>query len=147
MRCTRTIPAYQAFSPRYYQENAINAAVQVNSWRRPKSIANSLATGTGKTFIAFQIVWKLFQSRWNRRGDERRRPRILFIADRNVLVEQAMGDFNPLENEIVRINGEAIRKAGKIPANGNIFFSIYQAMTGGQKTSHTIKTILAISLT
>jgi type I restriction enzyme R subunit len=117
------------FSPRYYQENAINAAVQSIAGGDQRVLL-TLATGTGKTFIAFQIVWKLFQTRWNRRGDERR-PRILFIADRNVLVEQAMGDFNPLENEIVRINGEAIRKAGKIPANGNIFFSIYQAMTGG----------------
>lgn len=132
-------------SPRYYQENAINAAVQAIAGGDQRVLL-TLATGTGKTFIAFQIVWKLFQSRWNRRGDKRR-PRILFIADRNVLVEQAMGDFNPLENEIVRINGEAIRKAGKIPANGNIFFSIYQAMTGGPKTSHTTKTILQISLT
>jgi type I restriction enzyme R subunit len=75
-------------------------------------------------------VWKLFNARWNRRGNNLR-PRVLFLADRNVLVEQAMGDFNPLEDDIVRVNGEAIRKRGKIPTNGNIFFSIYQAMTGG----------------
>jgi len=127
---TLTEPFHRTkFSPRYYQENAINAAVE-SITKGSDRVLLTLATGTGKTFISFQIVWKLFQARWNRRGDERR-PRILFLADRNVLVEQAMGDFNPLENEIVRINGAAVRKAGKIPTNGNIFFSIYQAMTGG----------------
>jgi len=117
------------YSPRYYQENAVNKAVEAISAGENRVLL-TLATGTGKTTIAFQTVWKLYQARWNNRGDERR-PRILFLADRNVLVEQAMGDFNPLENEIVRINGDAVRKSGKIPTNGNIFFSIYQAMTGG----------------
>lgn len=114
--------------PRYYQENAINTAVQAISGDEDRVLL-TLATGTGKTTIAFQIAWKLFQSRWNKRGDERR-PRMLFIADRNILVEQAMGDFEPLESEIVRVNGEAIRKKGSIPTNGNIFFSIYQAIAG-----------------
>jgi type I restriction enzyme R subunit len=95
----------------------------------------TLATGTGKTFISFQIVWKLFNTKWNKRGNELR-PRILFLADRNVLIEQAMGDFNPLEDEIVRVNGEAVRKQGKVPVNANIFFSIYQAMTGGGDTPY-----------
>lgn len=117
------------FSPRYYQENAVNAAVEAISGNASRALL-TLATGTGKTFIAFQIAWKLYQSRWNKRGDERR-PRILYLADRNVLIDQAMGDFNPLENESVRINGDAVRKKGRIPTNGNIFFSIYQAMTGG----------------
>lgn len=117
------------FSPRYYQENAINAAVEAISNGDDRALL-TLATGTGKTFIAFQVVWKLYQARWNRRNNDRR-PRVLFIADRNVLAEQAMGDFNPLENEIVRINGAEIRKKGSIPTNANIFFSIYQAMVGG----------------
>lgn len=117
------------FAPRYYQENAINAAVSAIT-RGDNRVLLTLATGTGKTFISFQVVWKLYQAHWNKRGIERR-PRVLFIADRNVLAEQAMGDFNPLEHEIVRINGESIRKKGRIPANGNIFFSIYQAMAGG----------------
>lgn len=65
--------------PRYYQENAINAAVRAISGGEDRVLL-TLATGTGKTTIAFQIAWKLFQARWNRRGDERR-PRILFIAD------------------------------------------------------------------
>lgn len=117
------------FTPRYYQENAVNRAVESIAGGKQRVLL-TLATGTGKTHIAFQVVWKLYQSRWNKRSDGRR-PRVLFIADRNVLAEQAMGDFNPLESEIVRINGEAVRKTGKIPVNGNIFFSIYQAMTGG----------------
>lgn len=119
----------EKYGPRYYQENAVNTAVKAISDGESRVLL-TLATGTGKTFISFQIVWKLFHARWNRRGDGRR-PRVLFLADRNVLVEQAMGDFDPLTEDIVRINGEAIRKKGKIPTNGNIFFSIYQAMTGG----------------
>lgn len=117
--------------PRYYQENAINAAVKAIAGNENRVLL-TLATGTGKTAIAFQIAWKLFQSRWNRRGDDRR-PRILFIADRNILIDQAMGDFEPLEGEIVRVNGDAIRKKGSIPTNGNIFFSIYQAIAGAPR--------------
>jgi len=124
-------PFYKTrFDPRYYQENAINEALSAIT-EGDQRVLLTLATGTGKTFISFQIVWKLFNARWNNRGDERR-PRILFLADRNVLIEQAMGDFNPLESEIIRVNGEEIRKRdGKIPVNANLFFSIYQAMTGG----------------
>jgi len=118
------------YDPRYYQENAINAALSAIT-DGDQRVLLTLATGTGKTFIAFQIVWKLFNARWNNRGDERR-PRVLFLADRNVLIDQALGDFNPLESEIIRVNGEEIRRrGGKIPVNANIFFSIYQAMTGG----------------
>ena len=123
------------FDPRYYQENAIQAAVRAIAGGEDRVLL-TLATGTGKTFISFQAVWKLFNARWNKRSDERH-PRILFLADRNVLIEQAMGDFNPLESEIIRVNGEEIRKrGGTIPTNGNIFFSIYQAMTGGGDTPY-----------
>lgn len=127
------VEPYQAVKhrPRYYQENAINAAVQAISGGENRVLL-TLATGTGKTTIAFQTAWKLYQARWNRRGDERR-PRILFIADRNILIEQAMGDFEPLESEVIRINGDAIRKKGSIPTNGNIFFSIYQAIAGAPR--------------
>jgi len=123
------------YDPRYYQENAINAALKAITTGEQRVLL-TLATGTGKTFISFQIVWKLFNARWNNRGDERR-PRILFLADRNVLITQAMGDFNPLDDEIVRVNSEKIRKnGGKIPTNANLFFSIYQAMTGGGDTPY-----------
>ncbi len=72
-------------SPRYYQEIAINRAVQAILQGKPRVLL-TLATGTGKTVVAFQICWKLWNSRWNRRG-KFRRPRILYLADRNVLVD------------------------------------------------------------
>jgi type I restriction enzyme R subunit len=122
------------YDPRYYQENAIQTAVRAIAGGDDRVLL-TLATGTGKTFISFQIVWKLFNAKWNKRGDGRR-PRILFLADRNVLIEQAMGDFNPLEDEIVRVDGEAVRNQGGVPTNANIFFSIYQAMTGGGDTPY-----------
>ena len=72
---------------RYYQEIAVNNAMAAIAEDRPR-ILLTLATGTGKTFIAFQIAWKLFQTRWNLKRDGSRRPRILFLADRNILADQ-----------------------------------------------------------
>ena len=97
----------------------------------------TLATGTGKTFIAFQIAWKLFHSRWNladwkREAEPTRRPRILFLADRNILADQAYNAFSAFpEDALVRIEPDIIRKKGRVPKNGNIFFTIFQTfMTG-----------------
>jgi type I restriction enzyme R subunit len=73
-------------SPRYYQDISINRTVQAILQGR-KRVLLTLATGTGKTVIAFQICWKLWNSRWNKAG-EYRRPRILYLADRNVLVDE-----------------------------------------------------------
>ena len=113
--------------PRYYQENAINRTLDAIADGKQR-ILLTLATGTGKTFIAFQIVWKLFQARWNPDGVERR-PKILFLADRNILVDQAMNTFNPLEKDFVKIHGEEVRRRlGEIPTNAHIFFAIYQAI-------------------
>jgi len=90
----------------------------------------TLATGTGKTFIAFQLAWKLFQSRWNltewkSEGEPPRRPRILFLAARNILADQAYNSFSAFaEDALVRIDPEAIRKKGRVPKNGNIFFTV-----------------------
>ena len=92
----------------------------------------TLATGTGKTFIAFQIAWKLFHSRWNlndrkTENEPTRRPRILFLADRNILADQAFNSFSAFpEDALVRIAPEDIRKKGKVPKNGSIFFTIFQ---------------------
>jgi glutamate rich protein grpB len=63
-----------------------------------------LATGTGKTVIAFQICYKLFEAKWSLDGIEKRRPKILFLADRNVLVDQAMNTFNHFEKDYKKIN-------------------------------------------
>ena len=98
----------------------------------------TLATGTGKTFIAFQTTWKLFQSRWNLSdwkadGAPTRRPRILFLADRNILADQGYNAFSAFpEDALVRIAPADIRKKGKVPKNGNIFFTIFQTFMSGQ---------------
>src|SRR5439155_7492505 len=87
---------------------------------------------TGKTFIAFQIGWKLFHSRWNLGREPDRRPRILFLADRNILADQAYNAFSPFpEDAMVRIEPEAIRKKGKVPKNGSLFFTIFQTFMSG----------------
>ncbi len=107
---------------------------EANAWR---DRFLTLATGTGKTFIAFQIAWKLFHSRWNlsdwKSGREpSRRPRILFLADRNILANQAYNAFSPFpEDALVRIEPEDIRKKGKVPKNGTLFFTIFQTFMSG----------------
>ena len=92
----------------------------------------TLATGTGKTFIAFQIAWKLFHSRWNLSREPSRRPRILFLADRNILANQAFNAFSAFpEDALVRIEPEDIRKRGRVPKNGSLFFTIFQTFMSG----------------
>ena len=92
----------------------------------------TLATGTGKTFIAFQIGWKLFQSRWSLSREPERRPRILFLADRNILADQAYIAFSAFsEDAMVRIEPADIKKRGKVPKNGSIFFTIFQTFMSG----------------
>ncbi len=121
---------------RYYQDIAVERVLRTIAEGRDR-ILLTLATGTGKTFIAFQLAWKLFHSRWNlndwRSEDEpTRRPRILFLADRNILANQAFNDFSAFpEDALVRISPDEIKKRGKAPKNGNIFFTIFQTfMTG-----------------
>ncbi|HXH54358.1 MAG TPA: DEAD/DEAH box helicase family protein [Gammaproteobacteria bacterium] len=112
--------------PYFYQEIAVNNALLAVANERNR-ILLTLATGTGKTFIAFQIAWKLFHSRWNLKRDESRRPRILFLTDRNILADQAFNDFSAFpEDALVRINPKEIRKRGSVPTNGSIFFTIFQ---------------------
>lgn len=113
---------------RYYQELAVHSATDAIGKGKDR-ILLTLATGTGKTFIAFQIVHKLFQARWNLNNYGSRRPRILFLADRNIIANQAINTFNPYEKDLVKIDGEEIRKRnGKVPTNAHIFFAIYQAI-------------------
>jgi type I restriction enzyme R subunit len=114
--------------PRYYQELAVHAATDAIG-NGNERVLLTLATGTGKTFIAFQIVHKLFQARWNRQSIGSRRPRILFLADRNILADQAINTFNPYEKDLVKIDGDEIRRRnGVVPTNAHIFFAIYQAI-------------------
>jgi type I restriction enzyme, R subunit len=124
------------FQPRYYQEIAIQRVLEAMGLGRNR-ILLTLATGTGKTAIGFQISWKLFYSRWNlgdwnSQNDPTRRPRILFLADRNILADQAFNTFSPFpEDAVVRIDPDIIRSKGRVPKNGNVFFTIFQTfMTG-----------------
>jgi len=128
---------------RYYQEIAVDRVMEAIANNRQR-ILLTLATGTGKTFIAFQIAWKLFQSRWNlsSTGSETayvaRRPRILFLADRNILANQAYNNFSAFpEDAMIRIAPDEIAKKGKVPKNGSLFFTIFQtfASTGSATAS------------
>ena len=111
---------------RYYQETAVERVLEAIAANRQR-ILLTLATGTGKTFIAFQVAWKLFQSRWNLSREPSRRPRILFLADRNILANQAYNAFSAFpEDAMVRIAPEDIAKKGKVPKNGSLFFTIFQ---------------------
>ncbi|MEN6601292.1 MAG: DEAD/DEAH box helicase family protein [Bryobacteraceae bacterium] len=119
------------FQGRYYQDLAIQRVLDAISNGRDR-ILLTLATGTGKTFIAFQIAWKLFYSRWNLTREPSRRPRILFLADRNILADQAYNAFSSFpEDAMVRIAPEDIRKKGKVPKNGSLFFTIFQTFMSG----------------
>jgi type I restriction enzyme, R subunit len=117
---------------RYYQENAINHVLEALAGGQER-ILLTLATGTGKTFIAFQIAWKLFQSRWNLSREPSRRPRVLFLADRNILANQAYNAFSAFaEDALVRIKPDEISKKGRVPKNGSIFFTIFQTFMSGK---------------
>ena len=121
------------WEPRYYQHNAITAALDVLA-KGDKRILLTLATGTGKTSIAFQITWKLFQAKWNLSGEPVRRPRILFLADRNILADQAYNAFSAFSNDAVtRIDPDTIRKnGGSPPKNASVFFTIFQTFMTGE---------------
>ena len=118
-------------SSRYYQDIAVERVMQAIAEMRTR-ILLTLATGTGKTFIAFQIAWKLFHARWSLSGEPTRRPRILFLADRNILANQAYNAFSAFpEDALVRIEPADIRKKGKVPKNGSLFFTIFQTFMSG----------------
>jgi type I restriction enzyme R subunit len=126
------------FGARYYQHNAIEAVLEAVA-NNQQRILLTLATGTGKTFIAFQLAWKLFYSRWNLSreldADKTRRPRILFLADRNGLADQAFNAFSAFDDAtpgaLIRIAPDEISKKGRVPKNGNLFFTIFQTFMSG----------------
>ena len=121
---------------RYYQEIAVNNTMKAIAENRQR-ILLTLATGTGKTFIAFQIAWKLFQTRWNLQRDGSRRPRILFLADRNILANQAANDFAAFQDDAkIRIRPDEIRKKGRVPTNASVFFTIFQTFMSGPPDDH-----------
>jgi type I restriction enzyme R subunit len=113
-------------SPRYYQEIAINRAVQA-ILQGKKRVLLTMATGTGKTVVAFQICWKLWSARWNRTG-EYRRPKILYLADRNILIDDPKDKiFAPFGEARHKIeNGVAIKSR-------EMYFAIYQAIAKDER--------------
>jgi type I restriction enzyme R subunit len=121
---------------RYYQEIAVKNTLEAVAQNKPRVLL-TLATGTGKTAIAFQIVWKLFHTRWNLSATGKdyasRRPRILFLADRNILADQAYNSFSAFaEDVLVRIKPDEIKKKKRVPVNGSIFFTIFQTFMSGR---------------
>ncbi len=116
---------------RYYQDIAVERVMEAIAENRDRILV-TLATGTGKTFIAFQVAWKLFHARWNLSREPSRRPRILFLADRNILANQAYNAFSAFpEDAMVRIEPDEIRKKGRVPKNGSLFFTIFQTFMSG----------------
>ena len=135
---------------RYYQEIAVRNTIEAIANGKER-ILLTLATGTGKTAIAFQIAWKLFQTRWNlsSTGSDyvARRPRILFLADRNILADQAYNSFSAFpEDALVRIKPSEIKKNGNVPTNGSIFFTIFQTFMTNAKVVKKIEPTESISL-
>ncbi|HZO44322.1 MAG TPA: DEAD/DEAH box helicase family protein [Xanthobacteraceae bacterium] len=116
---------------RYYLLNAVQNALAAIA-KGEQRILLTLATGTGKTAIAFQITWALFQSRWNLSRKPERRPRILFLADRNILADQAYNSFSAFpEDALARIKPDEIKKKGRVPKNASVFFTIFQTFMSG----------------
>lgn len=126
-----SIPNEGDYGKRYYQEIAINNVLGAIAEKKTR-ILLTMATGTGKTAVAFQIAWKLFQTRWNLNRDGEKRPRILFLADRNILADQAFNAFGAFnEDALVRINTLDIRKKGEVPMSGSVYFTIFQTFMSG----------------
>ena len=112
-------------APRYYQANAINRSVEAVA-RGQNRVLLVMATGTGKTYTAFQIIWRLWKSRQARR--------ILFLADRNILVDQTRNnDFKPFGAAMTKITGR------KIDTSYEIYLSLYQAVTGAEEAQNIYK--------
>ncbi|MBR9802335.1 DEAD/DEAH box helicase family protein, partial [bacterium] len=112
--------------PRYYQRIAIDRAIESILTGQRRNLL-TLATGTGKTTVAFQICWKLWSAKWNIKKDPTRSTRILFLADRNVLVDDPMAkDFAPFDKARWKIEGEAIKSR-------DMYFAIYQAIARDER--------------
>lgn len=111
--------------PRYYQEIAINRSIKAILSGK-KRVLLTMATGTGKTLVAFQIIWKLWNARWNMKA-EYRRPRVLYLADRNVLVDDPKDKiFAPLGDARWKIQGEALKSR-------EVYFATYQAIARDER--------------
>lgn len=113
--------------PRYYQHIAINRAVQA-VLQGQKRVLLTMATGTGKTVVAFQICWKLWSSKWNAKGDPTRKPRILYLADRNFLVDDP-------KDKTFSVFGDARHKieGGIVTHSRELYFATYQSIAKDER--------------
>jgi len=112
---------FTGYTPRYYQEIAVNRVVKA-ILGGDKRVLLTMATGTGKTVVAFQICWKLWSARWNLAG-EFRRPRVLYLADRNILIDDPKDKaFAPFGEARAKITSDDLTKSREI------YFAIYQAI-------------------
>lgn len=147
---TVTEPYYEDGSgktPRYYQLSAINRTVEAIAKGQKRALL-VMATGTGKTFTAFQIIWRLWKSR--------RKKRILFLADRNVLIDQTMvNDFRPFAGAMAKLSTKnktierndgslvdlplAVNKRRKIDTSYEIYLGLYQSLTGDSEAKKLYK--------
>ena len=123
--------------PRYYQMSAINATMEAIA-NGQKRILLVMATGTGKTYTAFQIIWRLWKAK--------RKKRILFLADRNVLVDQTkVNDFQPFGEAMVKLStrSKTIEKGKdgevQIDTSSHVYLSLYQAITGSKEHDKTFR--------
>lgn len=130
--------------PRYYQRNAINAAVEAIA-KGQNRVLLVMATGTGKTYTAFQIIWRLWKSQWR----SQKQKRVLFLADRNVLVDQTMvNDFRPFGQTMAKLSTKstierddgtliqletAVDNKRRIDTSYEIYLGLYQALTGPEE--------------
>lgn len=123
------------YKPYYYQENAIVKVLDAIAEGKDRLLL-TMATGTGKTATAFHICWKLFHTRWNLQRNGKRLPRILFLADRNILADQAFNAFNAFDDDaMVRIRPDEIANRGQVPYNASLFFTIFQTFMSGPDNS------------
>ena len=111
---------------RYYQEIAINRVIQA-ILQGKKRVLLTMATGTGKTAVAYQICWKLWNMRWNRSA-EHRRPKILYLADRNILIDDP-------KDKMFSTFGDARWKIenGEVNKGREMYFAIYQAIAKDER--------------
>ncbi|RKO65039.1 DEAD/DEAH box helicase [Campylobacter sp. P255] len=117
---------------RYYQKIAVDKVIEalINGKNR---ILLTLATGTGKTTIAFALCYRLLEARWNKTNQDKK-PKILFLCDRVSLRDQALGEFNPIEGDCVTVSAQELRKNnGRVPTSANVFFGIYQSLASNSK--------------
>lgn len=134
-------------APRYYQVNAVNAAVEAIAKGQDRVLL-VMATGTGKTYTAFQIIWRLWKA-----GQKKR---ILFLADRNVLIDQTMvNDFRPFAGSMAKLSTQsktieradgtltdltlALDKKRRIDTSYEIYLGLYQAITGPDESQKLYK--------